>query len=785
MARHRGSSSSSPASTAGAWVLAALVVAAPLARGGVDWPVQLAAAALAGVALLLLSRGGERAPLAALALVLVFGWSALQVVPLVGGVSVSLDAPASGRELGSAAGKLLAFCAGWAVAGTRRRRELVLVSLGVSGLAVALVVLGAALLGLGLLLEPRFPFVNPNQLAGFLALTAFPVLGLALRRHGQARLLWLMGFVLVVAPLFLSLSRGGIGAFFGGAAVFLLLSTWQSRPAGEPPHPWRWAALAGLTAALGAVAYLALGPVLRELSTLRTARDDAKLEMWRPALTLLGEHPLGGIGRGAFATVFPALKTEPAAVTFTHLENEWLQPLVDLGVPAGLLLIGTLGLLWLMAARRRDLSPVEVGLLAGTAAVAAQNLVDFSLEFSGVGVPFMVSLGLLTRGEGWLRLRWRWLAGGTAAVLLVAAAGAAFWRAHPTEEEALAVGRAPSAAEAEVLASEALRWHRADYVPAATAGARWVLEGRCAPAMPWLTRAMALNPTAPEPHQYAARCLAAAGQGALARREYRLALLYGSPTALLEAAGRFPAVEELLQVAPDTADGLLALGHLLLSRQRPADAALVFRRAVEGALDARALVPLAGALLSAGELEEALLVARRRTVEAPLDPQGWSVAAAVLAAEGYDDEAGAALEQGLSFSPGSPALVEALVYRSLAARHPAEAKRLAESMAARSPAEQARKALLVAAAFSAQGRYSEAVERARSAVTALPEAPWPHMALAAYCQQAGRIDDAIAAVERASSLPGQRREEYQARLDELGKAREAQQQRRMSEQLLR
>ncbi len=91
----------------------------------------------------------------------------------------------------------------------------------------------------------------------------------------------------------------------------------------------------------------------------------------------------------------------------------------------------------------------------------------------------------------------------------------------------------------------------------------------------------------------------------------------------------------------------------------------------------------------------------------------------------------------------------------------------------------------MAAAFSAQGRYSEAVERARSAVTALPEAPWPHMALAAYCQQAGRIDDAIAAVERASSLPGQRREEYQARLDELGKAREAQQQRRMSEQLLK
>jgi Flp pilus assembly protein TadD len=106
-------------------------------------------------------------------------------------------------------------------------------------------------------------------------------------------------------------------------------------------------------------------------------------------------------------------------------------------------------------------------------------------------------------------------------------------------------------------------------------------------------------------------------------------------------------------------------------------------------------------------------------------------------------------------------------------------------MATRTPAEQAQKQLLVAAAFSAQGRYGEAVERARSAVTALPDVPWPLLALAAYCQQAGRIDDAIAAVERAASLPGQRREAYEARLAELGKARAAQQQRRMSDELLR
>ena len=732
-----------------------------------------------------MARGSDRAPLAALPLLLLLAWSAVQALPLAGGRAVSLDAPASGRDLATTAAGLLAFCAAWAVAGTRRRREVVLVAVGVSGLCVAATVLGAALLGLGPLLEPRAPFVNPNHLAGFLVLTAFPVLGLALRRRGQARALWLMGFVLVVAALFLSLSRGGIGAFFGGLAAFLLLAARRERPDGEPPHPWRWAALAGLTAALGAVAYLALEPVVRELSTLRTASDDSKLEMWRPAFTLIRERPWAGIGRGSFATVFPALKTEPAAVTFTYLENEWLQPLIDLGAPAGLLLVGTLGLIWLAAARRRDLSSVEVGLLAGTAAVAAQNLVDFSLEFAGVGVPFMVALGLLTRGNGPVRLRAPWLVGGAAAVLAAAVAGALFWRAHPTDAEAQAVARAPSADAAAALASEALRWHRADYLPAATVGARLVLEGRCAPAMGWLTRAMALNPTAPEPHQYAARCLAASGQGALARREYRLAVLYGSPGALAEAADRFETVDELLQVAPDTGDGLIGLGYLLLSRQRPTDAALAFRRALDGSLDSRAMVPLAGALLAAGEVEEALELARRRTRERPADPEGWRVASAVLLAEGYDDEARTTLEQGLAANPGSPPLTEALVHRSLAARRPAEARRLAESMAARTPAEQALRQLLVAAAFSAQGRTGEAIERARSAVAALPDAPGPLLTLAAYCQQGGRLDDAIAAVERAASLPGQRREDYQARLDELAGARAAQAQRRMTEELLK
>jgi len=280
------------------------------------------------------------------------------------------------------------------------------------------------------------------------------------------------------------------------------------------------------------------------------------------------------------------------------------------------------------------------------------------------------------------------------------------------------------------------------------------------------------------------------GQGASRRRtqagrQHRPADGETLLAALPEAATRYPEVEDLLQVVPGTGEGLLGLGWFLMSRQRPADAARVFRKALDEALDARALTPLAGALLAAGELEEALEYAQRRTRDRPTDPEGWRVAAAVLLAEGYDDEARETLAQGLAVVPGSPPLVETMVYRLLALRRPAEARRLAESMTARSVHELAMRQILVAAALHAQGRTSEAIDRARSATGILPDSTWPLDALASYCEAAGRYDDAIAAAERAATLAGEGRAPWDERVARLKAARAATIDRRGQEELLR
>jgi len=769
---------------AGAALLAALLVLLPLWRGGVGEAAELLAALAALLAALLASHGAGRAPWAGLLLLAPVAVSLLQLLPLPGGF-LSLDPPSTGRGLATLALGWGGLTAAWHLGGGRRRRDQVLLGLACSGLVVAGLAMGLALLGLEPLLAPARPFPNSNQQGGYAALTALVILGLALRERGAARALWLLGFAVVAAAVFLSLSRGAMGAFLGGVGLFAVLAARRPADAGEAPHRARLVLSGGVALALGVAAYLALDQVLSELRTLRALDDGGKAALWRPALQLLADHPLLGIGRGAFATAFAAYKTGAEQVTFTHLENDWLQPLLDFGAPAGLLTVGTLAWLWLRAARRRDLAWPEVGLLAGTAALAAQGAVDFSLQRPAASLAFAVALGLMQRGEWGFALRPAWRLGTAGALAVAALGGLLLWRAHPLDGDAAWVAAASEPAEAEARARAVERWHPADWLPAALVGGRWVEAGRCAPAMPWLLTAMQRNPTAPEPHLHAARCLAASGQVPLARREYRLAYLFGRWEALAEAARRWPTAEAMREVAPDSGEGLFAGAAALRQAGQPAEADALLRRALEEYGAVQALPTLAASALRDGDAAGALELARRAQASTPSDAEGWRLAAAALRALGRGEEADAELGRGLARLPGAPPLVDAQIVQAMASRRYSEARRLAETLAARTPAEQAHRQAVVAATLAAQGRLGEAIEHARSAAAAQPDAAWPLEAVASYCTQAGRLDDALAALEHAASRPGQAPAAWQPRLEALRRARDEAAERRKAELILR
>jgi Flp pilus assembly protein TadD len=765
-------------------LIGALVIAAPLLRGSVDWPVEATLLVLSCAAAGLTVWSFPSIPRQAVVLAMVVAVVAVELVPLPSFVHAlsprtqgifasslrplgaypaarpfALDLPATARELGKAVTCLFAFVAASAYSRTQRRKETLVRALALSAAVVSVLVLGEIVLGAQPLLEPRSPFVNPNHLAGLLCLTSFVGLGLTVQAHGEAQVLWACVFVTSVAVVFLSLSRSGICAILGGLALFVVLFYSRSRKGSSRRTAWL---LGTVLLGFGVAFFLAIGPVVREFQS--AGRDDLKWQLWPDAWRLARDFPLLGIGRGSFATVFPIYRTEPSEFTFTHLENEWLQLPIDVGWPTALLLGGTLAYIWMKAARRRDLAMPEIGLLAGTATLLLQQVFDFSTELLGVGVPMAVAFGLLCRADKPMRVRPFLLRSAVVVAATLGCGGLAFYACH-TEDGSNTIATAPLE-DVPRVATQASVLRPADYLPHAAAGRRLAAAHRCPEALPWLTRAMWLAPFNPDPHLDAARCLAEAGDLRTARREYRLVASLGRPEVMVEAAQRWTSLNEVLEIAPATPDGLLALGGVLLER-RPEQARAVLGSVLEDYFDDRALLPLARATLRTGDHDGALALARRRYAAYPHDEEAYQVAVWSLITGHRDDEATAELEAAIRAVPGSPMLLALAGERALSSGRFIQAKRLAEEISPRSPDDVATRDMLVARALAGEGRLPEAMLRARSAWDATPTRAEPLILLARIAASAGRIDDATEALERASQLRGPAAFDYAAELSEL------------------
>jgi O-antigen ligase len=234
--------------------------------------------------------------------------------------------------------------------------------------------------------------VNPNALGGtalmFLPLlaavagkglppTVADTLGPAARR--LARFTIAIGYgaagVLLVGVLVLSQSRS---AWISGALVACLLLAIRLRP---------WALVSGVVATIALVAWLWPGP----RPVVSVARAD-RLGVWTQALSELREHPLVGIGLGAFRDV--------VGPDVGHAHNIFLQVALDTG---GLGLIAYLWLLWRVGRGAwrvirlgwPDARALASGGLACLAAVHAFGMTDAIALGAKVGLFFWWNLGVL------------------------------------------------------------------------------------------------------------------------------------------------------------------------------------------------------------------------------------------------------------------------------------------------------------------------------------------------------------------------------------------------------
>jgi tetratricopeptide (TPR) repeat protein len=551
-----------------------------------------------------------------------------------------------------------------------------------SGIAMALVALVHAVLGATRVFgvytpvqirDPLFvaPLLNLNTLGGFLAMCVPLMTGLSLSsRDARARALWLLGIALLASCTFMTRSRGAIGVLLVGPVLMAVLA-WRVR-AGRSRRQGslrkaleRFAVPLGVLVGIGVAAY---GWYAEAIHEFRNGGLD-KIDLIAHGAAFALRHPLLGVGRGAFGSVFAA--AHGANNRFVYAENFVVQWAAEWGLPVTLLLLAALSRELLVAAR--DTRSVErLGALAAIAVICAQNLVDIGFEMLGVSVVVAALLGATlaerrsrraptrVRAQLW----WKHPAFGCAAAsavliaLLSTGVHRDFGQYLKAQLEAQLAAR--DRKDFSLILAEALIAHPSEAVFPTLAGTE-ALRNRDRRAGAFINRAMQLAPRWPGPHLLAAQGLWNSGRARQALLELRLAAsadAYGSRTLLCPIARVDPR-----GVADVVARGEYRSLILELSVECVLDtpwAASQFDAILmlEHPKDPQPWVREARRRMAAGEAEPALEAAEAARQRAPTQAaDALEVSAEALAALGRTDEALTALREAQRQAPESRPLV--------------------------------------------------------------------------------------------------------------------------------
>jgi hypothetical protein len=331
---------------------------------------------------------------------------------------ISLDPVATRVEVVRGIAYLLAFFAALSIA---RRRE------GVTFLGGAIVVTGLAL-AVAALLHPAFgaqklfgvytptrlswerhlaPLLDPNNLAGYLNVALCLSLAATLAQEPPIPRIIAGALVLLLAATQVWIaSRGGVVTMVLGALLVVAMTRFtRARPQAGTP---KLVLLAGAAMVAGVV-FLVVGGSDEASFELFDA-NVSKVRLFAETIRVALAMPLFGCGRGAFESVFPAFRTAPGFVTYSHPENVFVQWTDEWGFPVAIaaLVVIAVALRPRVALARPT---TAVGAWAGLVALGVQNLGDLGTEIPGLMLAGVVCAAIVVAGTPgrephWLVERW-------------------------------------------------------------------------------------------------------------------------------------------------------------------------------------------------------------------------------------------------------------------------------------------------------------------------------------------------------------------------------------------
>lgn len=238
-------------------------------------------------------------------------------------------------------------------------------------------------------------FGCPNHLAGYIEMSLPLLLSLFLLGF-RPGIVFILGYLslLLLAALMLSLSRGGwISTLL--SLSFMAIALLTSR------HFVRKKLIIVLIAGSLALAFIALvsTPVVERVMTAVEKEEEAsfysRVKAWGGVMEMISDHPLIGIGPGAFQTVFTRYQPPGLKSHFTMAHNDYLHFVSE----TGLLLIPVI--IWMIIALYRKgfkklknpsrlVRATTLGSMTGITAILFHSITDFNLHIPANTILFVV-----------------------------------------------------------------------------------------------------------------------------------------------------------------------------------------------------------------------------------------------------------------------------------------------------------------------------------------------------------------------------------------------------------
>jgi O-antigen ligase len=229
-----------------------------------------------------------------------------------------------------------------------------------------------------------------------------------------------LGIVFLALGLLFSLSRSGISFALAGCAVFILLAPrsdveeeavdLRMRHKGRRDSrlrrrasPLHWVLALGLVV-VGIAAWIGLDPVVHrfELLPMEWEAEQSRWQVWTDSIGAVKDYYLTGSGLSSFRYIFPIYRSFGGTLFYSWAHNDYLQALIELGVPGFALVVVLMGLVGRAVRRvRRKLAAeprlvfLHAGYTAAVVAVALHSFTDFGLHMPANGALTSVVIGIV------------------------------------------------------------------------------------------------------------------------------------------------------------------------------------------------------------------------------------------------------------------------------------------------------------------------------------------------------------------------------------------------------